>query len=222
MNTKLFYFVPIITLLIGFISFTTISIIQGVFFIDSKYDIPLILNASVMIGDSIILPILNYRVFKLFFKNISSLNIKNLKIFIFITIILSILFNFYTHLSWVNDKYTDFVSLVPGQFSIAGYWHLIYSILQFEIIFIFIYSWINSIKRKDEFDIKYSIKTWYVLLFFSFMNFFDMINKHFFVYQSSFSDTIEKEGFPFITTLITLIVLVTLSIYKKNIFKKVN
>ena len=55
--------VPIITFFVGFFVFLTLSIINKAFWFNSSVDIPLIYNVSVMIGDSIILPITNFMIF---------------------------------------------------------------------------------------------------------------------------------------------------------------
>ena len=63
--------VPIITILSGFFPFCLLSIYNGVFWINTTYDVPLIYNWSVMLGDSIILPLINYQIAKLLFWDIT-------------------------------------------------------------------------------------------------------------------------------------------------------
>ena len=63
-------YVPLITFFSGFLSFALLSIYYKVFWVTSNYDIPLIYNVSVMVGDSILLPIFNYMVFNLYFNKL--------------------------------------------------------------------------------------------------------------------------------------------------------
>lgn len=153
--------VPIVTFMTGFFTFLTLSIYYEVFWMDSKYDVPLIYNMSVMLGDSILLPIINYKIFNLFF-NLLRKQVLN-KQFVFwgiFGLLISILINYYSHRFWTQDQFTDFIGFSIGTYSIIGYWHLIFSILQVFILMIFPYLWYQSIQRNNFQAMRYARNIW--------------------------------------------------------------
>ena len=118
----------------------------------------------------------------------------------------SLVANINAHLMWVNDAITDFVGFVPGQFSIIGYWHLIYSILQMLVLLIFPFIWYIAIKEQNKVAVGYSINTWKFLLVFSSLAIIDMLNKYFFIYQhKTLLYALEIDKFAFTTVLLSLI-----------------
>lgn len=224
MNTYKTYritLIPIVTIIVGFLSFLILSIIYNVFWINSKYDVPLIFNVSVMIGDSIILPTLNYKIFNLILNQIGldSIN-KHKRKFIFwgvMTFIVSFVLNTFAHLVWVNDQLTDFVGFRQGIFSIIGYWHLVYSILQMYILFMFPFFWFVAIKEKNFLAINYSHNIWKYVLIFSTLAIFDMLNKYFFVYHDkSFLYAIQVDKFAFSTVILSIILLCIMRYFEKK------
>lgn len=215
-NKRILTLIPVITFLIGFFSFVGLSIYYKVFWINSEYDIPLILNASVMIGDSILLPIINYRIFYLYTNKLAITNPSTkLPLWITVFLIISLLINIYTHNSWVNDKFTDFVSFQPGKYSIIGYWHLAFSVIQNVILLLLPLLWVKSIFSKNNSAIKYCKKTWFFFFLFTLLSILDLLNKHYFVYKTTFRQAVINEGFPFSTSIIALILLITMLLIEK-------
>ena len=210
-------FVPIITFLIGFFSFLTLSIYYQVFWVSSEYDIPLIYNMSVMIGDSILLPIINFKIFNLYFNLLGQRKPKkHFIIWLFIAFIISSLLNVFSHLTWINDEFTDFVGFSQGYFSLIGYWHLIFSILQMMILLAFPYLWYYSIKMNSGKSVKYSFHIWIYFFLFTLLGTFEMINKYLFVYDNTLFYTIKSEGFPFTTSFLAILLLITMRYIQKR------
>ena len=207
--------VPIATFFTGFFSLFILSWHFEVLWTTSKYDVPLIYNASVMIGDSVLLPIINYRIFLSGFNFLSGKRSNHhFLIWLLISVVLSVALNIITHNTWKNDNISDFISFSDENFSVTGYWHLVFSIIQ-TIIFLFLpFFWIAGIKNADLITVKYSIRTWIFFFLFTILSFFDVLNKHLFVYKSSFSQAIKIEGFPFATSLLAIGLLVILKIYQ--------
>lgn len=215
------FIVPIVTITIGFLSFLIMSIYFNVFWINSKYDVPLIYNASVMFGDSILLPLLNYKIFNLILNHISIDVIRKYKkrliTWFLIAVLVSLISNISAHLVWVNDQLTDFVGFKQGEFSIIGYWHLVYSIIQFLLLFMFPIFWFVAIKEKNISAIKYSHNIWKFVLLFSTLAIFDMLNKYFFVYQNkSLLYAIQVDKFAFATVILSLLFLFIMKYFEKK------
>lgn len=215
--------VPIITILSGFFPFCLLSINYGVFWINTIYDVPLIYNCSVMIGDSILLPLINYQIAKLLFWDITIQRLAIMKrtiaTWIIISLLLSTIINLFAHLTWKNDLYSDFISLDGSTFLIIGWWHLIFSILEMTILFLFPLFWFISIKQKSINGIKRSFKIWILLFFFSTLAIFDMLMKFFFVYKITLLTTIKTDYFAFMTPSISVLLLITMVSLKSRIRK---
>lgn len=213
--------VPIITITIGFLSFLLLSIYYNVFWVTSKYDVPLIYNVSVMFGDAILLPLLNYKIFNLFLNHVGLESIHKYKrkliSWVLIAVIVSLISNISAHLVWVNDQLTDFVGFKQGEFSIIGYWHLVYSIIQMLLLFMFPFFWFGAIKEKNYSAIKYSHNIWKFVLLFSTLAIFDMLNKYFFVYRDkTLLYAIQVDKFAFATVILSFILLYTMKYLEKR------
>lgn len=208
-NNFLLKAVPIVTFIIGFLSFVTLSIYYNVFFLNSPYDVPLILNVSVMVGDSILLPVINFKIFNLYFNILGKRKPDSkLSIWIAFSLVFSVIMNIYTHNSWINDKFTDFVGFQQGELSIIGYWHLFFSIIEFVILLIYPFLWYHTISLGNKAAIIYSKKIWIYFFLFTTLGIFDMLNKYIYVYTCTFYQTIKNEGFPFTTSILSIILLI--------------
>ena len=222
-NQRKLLLIPLITVLSGFLPFCLLSIYSGVFWIDTTYDIPLIYNWSVMIGDSILLPIINYQIAKLLFWDITVLRLAKMKktivIWIIITFLLSTVVNVFAHLAWKNDMYSDFISIDKINFLTSGWWHLIFSILEMTIMFLFPLFWLKSIEFKIINGVKRSIKIWFLVFFFSTLASLDMLMKFLFVYKLTFLATLKTDYFAFVTpsiAILLLLLMVSINAHKKE------
>ena len=213
-NLRKLRLIPIITLLSGYIPFCLLSMYYGVFWINTKYDVPLIYNISVMIGDAIFLPLINYQIGKLVFWDIKVHMIGPIKrtfvTWAIVSLFLSIVINLFAHLAWKNDIYSDFISLNGTTFLISGWWHLCFSILEMTIILLFPLFWYTSIKQKNSEGIKRSFKIWLLIFVFSTLAIFDMLMKYFFVYKLTFLATIKTDYFAFVTPSISIFLLLAM------------
>lgn len=210
------YSVPILTFLFGFFLFFLSSLITNSFFLDSTYNYPLLIFPTILIGDSILLPIFNYRFFSML-RNNNFEKISKLKIFIILTflIVLSSFINICVHLSWIRDNYTGFMDIHLGKLSFAGYSHLIFSILQTTIIFCFIFLSIFYANKKV-INYKFIINTWLIFVFFSLLSIIDFFVQKWHlnipISDFSFFDYISR----FSTIIFSLIMLIIIWIRAKN------
>jgi hypothetical protein len=178
-----------------------------------------------MIGDSILLPLINYQIAKLIFWDITIPRLVNMKStivnWIIITLLLSTVINVFAHLTWRDDMYSDFISLDRATFLISGWWHLSFSILEMTIMFIFPFFWFKSIKLKIINGVNRSVKIWSLLFIFSSLASFDMLMKFFFVYKLTFGATLKTDYFAFVTPSISILLLVFMLSAKTRIQKNV-
>lgn len=215
------YLVPLITFVLGFFVMLIISIKLNAFWFTSSVDFPLISIPSIFIGDAILLPILNYRLYKLLkneaildlFKTYSTAFI----ILISLSLLLSIAINFSTHLIWIKDSYTGFMDVLPGKLSVAGWWHLCFSIIQLAIIFIFIGVWYFLYSQGMKAQFAYLLNTWKIVLIFSSLSILDFLIRNLFVFKNhNIISALKADWTSFITLFISLIILFVAQLKYKN------
>ncbi len=205
--------IPIFTFFAGFFSFLVLSIVFNVFWIDSTYQLPLIFNWSVMIGDSILIPIINYMIFYTLLVLISFPVLFKYKsiltIYIVISLFLSVISNTVAHLSWLNDGISDFISLNLDKFSIIGWWHLFFSIIEMFILLFVGFLWYVAIKEKKLDVIKYIKNVWSVILVFTLLATLDLLTKYFVVFKGiTLERMVSLDKFTFVTPTIAILIFI--------------
>lgn len=132
----------IITLAVGFVPFAVLSLLSGTFWPHSKVAVPLFLVPSVLIGDSILLPLFNRRAVPLLINFLRcTLPSSRISPWLFAlgALLASTCINAWLHFRWKADDYTGFIDPSPGQLSVAGKWHLVFSILQMTLVLWFLF-----------------------------------------------------------------------------------
>jgi len=219
--------ISIFTFFAGFFSFLVLSIVFNVFWIDSTYQLPLIYNWSVMIGDSILIPIINYMIFYTLFVLISIPVIFKYKsvltIYIVISLFISVISNTIAHLAWLNDGISDFISLNLDKFSIIGWWHFVFSIIEMFILLFVGFLWYVAIKEKKLYAIKYIKNTWLIIFVFTLLATLDLLTKYFVVFNGiTIQRMISMDKFAFITPSLAILIFIIFKIFEVRQSKKRN
>ena len=163
-------FIPLVTLCLGFIPMLIMSILTKTFWIDSQYNEPFVLIPAFLIGDSLLLPILNYHIYLALMKVIHFLEKKTISLMVFYSFLISIMLNSFSHYVWIHDDLRGVLDPKFGIMSFAGWWHYGFSVLQFTILFTFAAIWIVSVKQQNHEMFKTFEKATYVLLVFNLVN----------------------------------------------------
>jgi hypothetical protein len=140
------------------------------FWINSQYDFPLVLIPAVFIGDSLILPVLNYRIYFALKHVMVFLKPRTVYTAVLFCLLISIAINSYTHYLWFHDDFTGFMDPQIGKISMAGWWHFMFSIFQMSIILLFSAFWLLTIKQQDEKTFQAFEKAIYVFMVFTIIN----------------------------------------------------
>jgi len=217
--------VPILTFFFGFFSFTILSIYNGCFWFSENFDIPQISSTAVMIGDSLILPTINFMVFNLFFNILDKKHIveykKKLQIGLLLFSIISVYVNILSHENWSNDRISDFISFKQGGLTIAGYVHFVFSMLEIIILLLFPLLWYISIQSKNAIAIAYSKRIWKRVFLFTWFAIIDMFIKHSFFYKNkTLLESMRIERFPFLpclSALVLFLVMRRIELQKSNV-----
>jgi hypothetical protein len=173
-----------------------------------------------MIGDAILLPIFNFSLFGIIVKMADV--IKRYKRVFYnysiIFLLFSIVINLLVHLAWSNDIVTDFIAFTPGEFSIIGIWHLIFSIIQTTIFLIFILLWYLSIKTQKPYLFNKLKKIWLYFFLFTLLSIVDMIVKYIFIFtEKSFYEVLAIDKFAFVTPLMAIGIFIFFNYYERRI-----
>lgn len=220
------YLIPFITISFGFLPFTFLSIVSGSFWLNSPHEFPLLVFPTVLIGDSIILPIFNYRVYRLFTIHIDYEHLKSNKIILIAGAIvgsfLSFSINIFTHNLWKNDQYTGFMDTTVGKLSVAGWWHCFFSIAEMLIVIMFLCAWGLCLKEQLTEVYEYAYRTWSVFFWFSSFSLFDFLVRHLFIFHTkSLAEALRTDWLSLITFCVSLVILITLRgfsrIYSRNL-----
>lgn len=187
---------------------------RTVFYGDVK--LPLILYTSIYIGDFIILPFFNAYFYKLY-KNISSQMKKSSKWIIWIiSIVISLLVNYYTHFKmWISDNLDSFMD-IKGALTMSGYMHFLYSTIQMGIILFFLY-FISSYYRKKYKNYRLVKLTRRLILLFTLLQIPDFIIRNFssLSRDESFWNVISGD-FTSLLTIVVAIIFLWIIPYKRQ------
>jgi len=133
------------TVVAGILPLTLIAYSTKSLWIGAPIDSPLILVPSVWLGDSVFLPILNWRIvqfLKAFFASQDAANGRGDFIRSLLPAVLaSSAISGYTHYIWTQDKYLGFIDTSYGSLSVGGWWHLGFAIVEMGFVFTFVLLW---------------------------------------------------------------------------------
>jgi hypothetical protein len=98
---------------------------------------------------------------------------------------LSLLVNSYSHYLWTRDLFTGFMDIIPGQLSIAGWWHWGYSVVQSMVIFTFVLLWLRFARGMVNRTFRYYERTWFVFILFTLLNVPGFFLKYFLILRGT-------------------------------------
>lgn len=162
--------IPLVTLLLIFFPMLIMSIRMNAFWIDSQYEAPFVLIPAFLIGDSLLLPPLNYFIYVALMQVIHMLKKRTVFMSIFYCLLLSILLNSYTHYLWSHDAYPGIVDPQYGVLSTAGWWHYVMSIVEFTIVFTFVVIWVMTVRQQSREVFQAFERAIYILMVFNVVN----------------------------------------------------
>jgi hypothetical protein len=132
-----------ITILLGGFPFLLFSLNTNSFWPHSSVNFPLTRVPSVLIGDTVLLPIFNAMAVDVLFnsryRRVLDCVRKWVKAVVVVTVLaFSSIISGYLHYRWVHDQYTGFVNPQRGSISAGGLWHYFFSTGQMSIIILFL------------------------------------------------------------------------------------
>jgi hypothetical protein len=139
----------------------------------------LIAVPSVWIGDSVFIPAVNYYIF-LFLQSLltdrhRSSRLPFFRISIISTVISSCIAG-YTHYIWTQDRLLGFIDPSFGALSVAGWWHLIFTVLEMSLIFFFISAWAMTMGAIND---QFARRAWGAFMWYTMLSIGDFLVLHF-------------------------------------------
>ena len=133
-----------LTILIGIVPLSILSLATNSFWPHSSVPFPLLLSIPVAVGDSFFLPIFNTYFYKMLLVSKECIGKYKLHLIIatVIGIFVSFLINYWIHYGWCHDSYAGFTDFSYGSLSAAGWWHLVFATMESTVVILFFTSWI--------------------------------------------------------------------------------
>jgi hypothetical protein len=163
-----------VTLVSGFIPFLVLSLLTGSFWSRSGVAVPLTLSPSILIGDSVLLPLFNGFAFPFVWDLVRrSILVRNRVIVsALVGLVLSAALNVYLHVLWSRDAYTGFIDPTRGTLSFGGWWHCAFGSLELVLVLVFLTTCFSSRERIVGRQI---LRPWWALLAYSAMSILDAV-----------------------------------------------
>ncbi len=217
-------YIPMLTFLVGSFAFIIFSIKENAFWYTSKVDFPYIFIWTMSVGDTFFLPIINYKLGNLLLNTLEADQIKRNKNFLIQwsigLFIVSFILNSISHYAWGMDNYTDFMGLIPGQLTIGGWWHWVFSIFEMLLVGFFYLIWFIAIKENNLNAIEQSKKLWWWVFLFSSLMIANFIQQYFTVYNQPIFEALQSAKFTFVPCLINVAMRIYLLRKEKLILSK--
>ena len=217
--------ISLATFILGPLPFILFSIQTNTLLPANNVDFPFVFIWTMSIGDTILLPIINAKIGLLFFDKLSTVeknkNVRFLWILASMIFILSFFFNSITHYSWAMDNFSDFMGLLPGDMTIGGWWHYIFSILEMFLIGFFYILWHVAIKENNTTALTFIKKSWWWIFAFSTLMIANFFQQYFTVYNEPFLEALKAAKFTFLP-LIATVALRLMFFYLEKHSKKTN
>ena len=145
---------PIVIMSVAFgpLPLAVCALLTNSFWPSSPHPFPFLKYLSVVIGDSLLLPVFNayaFRLFRLYAKRLSGRTLR-LGFYAMGTTLVAVGGQYWLHSAWAADQYTSFMDLTRGEISLAGWWHLVYAGLETAVILTFLFVWVTSLAVDSE------------------------------------------------------------------------
>jgi hypothetical protein len=212
------YIVPVLTIMLGIIPMTILSFQSGTLWFGPHVDFPLFAIPTIFIGDTIFLPWFNFKLYRLFVETRSLAINRLFFIKILISAGISYVINSYTHLVWVSDQYLGFMDMQLGELSLAGIWHLWFSVFQFTLFVLAIWFSIDSYVKKEFQALNSISKAWQIMVWFSALTVPDFLIRHLVIFKDiNKPQQLIKDFTSFSTLILSIFVLLIIRYSTKRL-----
>jgi hypothetical protein len=157
------------TLLAGVVPVAILAGLEGTLLLSAEHEYPLVVSLSVVVGDLLVLPILNGLALPILCRDAAALIRRRRSAFVgavVAALVASGLVNAATHYAWIHDEYTGYMDAQLGRLSPAGWWHLAFSVAQMALILLLVMVWIVQGRSNESHRPQY-LRAWVLLVVFT-------------------------------------------------------
>lgn len=174
-NKRSAFLIVVITICAGILPVALLAWRQGTLLLTARVDGPLLAVPSVWIGDLLFIPAFN--VFALRFLDSESAGARNWRPWVF-SFMLAFCVAGYSHFVWTQDAFLGFIDPLPGKLSAAGWWHLLFTIVEMTLIFCFVWRWLRAARSADRRLLHQGMVAWRVFGLYTTLSIADFIVLH--------------------------------------------
>lgn len=180
--------VGLFTLAIGFIPFLVLSLKTKSFWPKSAVAVPLTLVPSVLIGDSILIPLFNRAAVPILVRILGRESPTSGRMFMLLSAALAtalgVAVNLPIHKLWMKGGNTGFISLKPGVLSVAGIWHLAFASAEMGFVIWFVVGCLKFGQSLSGVDRDSMLAAWRLFMLYSSLSIADFIFWQFLILRS--------------------------------------
>jgi hypothetical protein len=166
--------VAAVTLALGFLPFLVLSVLSDTFWPRSRVAVPLMLSPSILIGDSLLIPLFNGLAFPIIGGFVG--RAARLRSHVIIPaaggLLLSVGLNVFLHVLWSRDEYTGFIDPTRGTLSLGGQWHCAFASLELLFVLVFL---TTCFWYRNRIAVGPVLRAWRVIVLYSTMSIFDVV-----------------------------------------------
>lgn len=193
------------TFIFGSAVFIASSLATDSFDFSSSVSFPLLAIPSVAVGDTFLIPLFTFYVFRFFRRTgaHSQFSRRFLVSLLFVAFLAASAFHWQLHRSWAADPYSGFMDRAPDELSFAGWWHFAFSSAVTTLILLFLAAWFRALEARDRDGFALGLKAWAVLVAFSSLSVVDFVVRHVLVFHTqSWIDALRRDWISLLPPLI--------------------
>ena len=144
--------IVVVSVLFGPLPLAIIAALTNSFWPSSPHPFSYVKFLSIVIGDTLFLPIFNGYAYRLFRNRATAASpaSPSLTRYVVGTITLSLAAQYWIHCQWSLDQYTGFMDLVMGRISFGGWWHLVYAGFETATVLLYAFVWITALSVDEK------------------------------------------------------------------------
>jgi hypothetical protein len=168
------WWAAVLTVSVGFVPFLVLSVLSDTFWPHSRVAVPLTLSPSILIGDSLLIPIFNGLAFPIIKRLIGQpTSVRGHVIILAATgFLLSTATNLFLHVMWTRDEYTGFIDPTRGKLSFGGEWHFAFATMELFLVlaFVAVCYWYGNVAVVGQ-----VLRAWRIFVIYSTMSIWDAV-----------------------------------------------
>ena len=168
------------TVALGFVPFLLLSLSTGTFWPRSHVSVPLSLSPSLLIGDSLMIPLFNRYAVPIVWQALKRTPLPApisiwLWTLAFLCFAFSLAINTAMHIGWTKDAYTGFIDPTLGRLSFGGEWHCAFATVEMAFVLFFVSVCLIFRRSVNRINRNHVLQSWRIFICYSTMSIADAL-----------------------------------------------